>query len=299
MVDYKGAIWSPNSNFFPDTGKKTFVILHGTAGGSSAQGIANFFQGTEGSGEPVSSHYIVGQDGTVVQTVSEKDGSYANGVVNSPNWGGNPNYYTISIEHVKSDDANVSALTSAQKQASFALIKDICQRNGIGMHDADDSTGITGHFAIDPINRARCPNTYPWSELWAYLSGQSVSSGPITLENSGMYTSQSNSFSTYFTEKDKDHWVCKKNGNVVQFGIKGLYEQLTIDGDSLPIIGLPTSNEINTKVNGKNVVLQFYERGVAAYDDQHTLDSQPGLAAAYLAKYDDPVVAKLDPNKKP
>src|SRR3989442_1725936 len=99
MSDYKSALWIPNGNYFANTGKKLFVILHGTAGGSSAQGIANYFQGTEGGSSPVSSHYVIGQDGTVVQTVLEKDGAYANGVVNNPNWTGNPNYYTISIEH--------------------------------------------------------------------------------------------------------------------------------------------------------------------------------------------------------
>lgn len=171
MSDYPGAIWSPNNNFFPDTGKKSFLILHGTAGGSSAQGIADYFKGTEGSSNPVGSNYIVDQAGVVIQTVAEKDGAYAQGVVNNPNWQGNPNLYCISIEHVKSSTDNSDALTPAQQAASFPLIKDICQRNGIGMHDADDTTGITGHFAIDPVNRARCPGNYPWQDLWNYLQG--------------------------------------------------------------------------------------------------------------------------------
>jgi N-acetyl-anhydromuramyl-L-alanine amidase AmpD len=171
MTDYAGAIWSPNNNYFPNTGKKSFLILHGTAGGSSAQEIASYFQSTQGSDNPVSSHYIVGQDGTVVQTVRESDGAYGNGVVTNPNWLGNPNYYTLSVEHVKPDDANATALTPAQQAASFALIRDICQRNGIGMFDATDTTGITGHFSIDPVNRSRCPGTFDWNALWAYLQG--------------------------------------------------------------------------------------------------------------------------------
>lgn len=185
MTDYQGAIWSPNKNFFPNTGKKSFVILHGTAGGSSAQNIASYFKGTQGTNSPVSSHYIVGQDGTVIQTVAEKDGAYGNGVVNNPNWTGNPNYYTISIEHVKSSTDNSDALTPAQQAASFALIKDICTRNGIGMHDADDTTGITGHFAIDPVNRARCPGNYPWDELWNYLNGGNMSNIPTGWKDDG------------------------------------------------------------------------------------------------------------------
>src|SRR2546429_173241 len=101
MTDYKGAIWIGNNNFFPDSGKKKFIILHGTAGGSSAQGIASYFRSTEGGNNPVSSHYVIGQDGAIVQTVAEKDGAWANGIVTNSSWGGNPNTYTISIEHVK------------------------------------------------------------------------------------------------------------------------------------------------------------------------------------------------------
>jgi N-acetylmuramoyl-L-alanine amidase-like protein len=180
MTDYSGAIWLPNNNFFPNTGKKSFVVIHGTAGGSSAQEIASFFKGTEGSNNPVSSHYIVGKDGVVVQTVAEADGAYGNGVVTNSNWLSNPNLYTISIEHVKSSSDNSEPLTPAQQAASFALIKDICQRNGIGMHDADNNTGITGHFSIDPVNRSRCPGTFDWNALWTYLGGQPMPTQPPT-----------------------------------------------------------------------------------------------------------------------
>lgn len=81
MTDYTQSTWSPNSNFFPDTGKKNFIIIHGTAGGSSAQGVANYFKGTEGTANPVSSHYIVDQAGNVIQCVLEKDGAFAQGVI--------------------------------------------------------------------------------------------------------------------------------------------------------------------------------------------------------------------------
>jgi N-acetyl-anhydromuramyl-L-alanine amidase AmpD len=177
MVDYNGAVWSPNNNFISHTGKKSFIILHGTAGGSSAEAIAEYYRNTEGGPNPVSSHYVVGQDGHVIQTVAEANGAYANGGVTNPDWLGNPNYYTISIEHVKSSTDNSDPLTPAQQEASFALIKDICTRNGIGMYEADDETGITGHFSIDPVNRNRCPGTFPWERLWAFLQGGNTMSG--------------------------------------------------------------------------------------------------------------------------
>src|SRR5260370_760383 len=164
--------------------KPRWVILHGTAGGTSAQAIAQYFQGTQGSNNPVSAHYVIGKDGQIVQCNDENDGAWANGVVTTghdPWWSEdnnpNPNNVTISIEHVKNQkDAsgnfdNSDVLTPQQQQASFALVKDICQRNGIGMHDSDNTTGITGHFSIDPVNRSRCPGTYPWDSLWRYLEG--------------------------------------------------------------------------------------------------------------------------------
>lgn len=159
-----------------------FLILHGTAGGNSAQGIANYFAT---AASQVSSHYVVDQAGNVVQCVAESDGAWANGVISGPpGIGGdgvhhdawwdsvapNPNYVTISIEHCKAHDDNSDQLTDAQKSASFALVLDICERNGIPMRAADSSGGITGHYSMDPVNRSRCPGAYPWNALYDYLA---------------------------------------------------------------------------------------------------------------------------------
>lgn len=294
MSDYQKAVWMPNSNYFPDTGKKSFLILHSTAGGNSAQEIAKYFQGTEGTGNPVSSHYIVGQDGTVVQCIAEKDGAYAQGVVNSDNWSGNPNLYTISIEHVKSSNDNSEPLTPAQRAASFALIKDICQRNGIGMHDADDTTGITGHFAIDPVNRARCPGSFDWDALWAYLgNGETTTMASIDITTPGV--------SNYF-EGSGDVWKCKKNNFLVGHGILGFYKKF--GGDALcgiTYLGLPTSNEtvvLGPKGTTIGVVYQRFERGVVVYDPRHQVDNPPQSGDCYLLHLDnypgqDPRIADL------
>lgn len=273
MVDSANAVWIPNSNFFPNTGKKSFIICHGTAGGSSAQGIATYFQGTQGSANPVSSHYIVGKDGTVVQTVAEKDGAFGNGVVNNPNWAGNPNYYTISIEHVKSSNDNSEPLTPAQQSASFALIKDICQRNGIGMHDADDTTGITGHFAIDPINRARCPGTFDWDALWTYLTGNQP-------EEDIMIDLNNPTVASHFTT-DGSAWKCT-NGFSIHGEILEFYKQyggMALCG--LSFLGLPLTLEVPIS-SRPGVVYQRYERGVLIYDPLHVIDMPPGLEQSHV-----------------
>lgn len=159
-------LWIPNNNFFPDSGNKTKIVLHGTAGGTSAQNIANYFISTENSDNPVSTHYIIGQDGVIVQTVQEKDGAWGNGVVtNSAFSGVNPNMYTISIEHVKQTQDNSDILTLMQANSSFMLIKDICRR--WGLHYSD----VISHADIDPINRSRCPGPYPWTNLQIILQG--------------------------------------------------------------------------------------------------------------------------------
>jgi N-acetyl-anhydromuramyl-L-alanine amidase AmpD len=190
MPDENGAIWSPNNNFFPnrDGYKPSYIVLHGTAGGTNAVAIANYFASTQGTANPVSSHYIVGTDGIVIQCVNERDGAYGNGFVTGASgtsgngygngfhdswWdsGINPNLLTISIEHVKSATDNSNQLTAAQKLASFTLIQHICQRHNIPMRKADANGGVTGHYAIDPVNRARCPGPFPWNDLFTFLAG--------------------------------------------------------------------------------------------------------------------------------
>src|SRR5690349_13881612 len=138
MPDEIGAIWIPNKNFFPnrDGYKPSYIILHGTAGGTNAVAIADYFASTQNTANPVSAHYVVGTDGVVVQCNNESDGAYSNGYVSgasgtSGNGNGNgyhdswwdsdinPNLLTISIEHVKSATDNSNQLTAAQQQASF------------------------------------------------------------------------------------------------------------------------------------------------------------------------------------
>jgi N-acetyl-anhydromuramyl-L-alanine amidase AmpD len=242
----------PVQNFFPNSGKKRFIILHGTAGGSSALSIAKYFKSTEGGPSPVSTHYIVGLEGEIVQCVSEKDGAFGNGIVNNPNWLGNPNMYTISIEHVKPSDDNSDDLTLAQKSSSFELIKDICQRNSIGMHDADNQSGITGHFSIDPLNKSRCPGTYPWDALWRYLA------------TGGIVNLTANQLSML-----NDIWdsVLKNMvGGPASRGT-GIYQNwldLFIQGK---FMGPPLSHEyIGDNGLGKQVVIQQFTKGYCIWD---------------------------------
>ncbi len=181
MIDENGAIWMPNNNHFPSRNgyEPRYIIVHGTAGFTSALSVATFFKSTENTDNPVSTHYIVGLNGELVQCNYEADGAWANGGVTEGHdtwWSKslNPNLLTISIEHVKLSRDNTDELTDAQKDASFLLIQHICDRYHIPRRWADEQGGITGHYSMDPVHRSFCPGPYPWEALFAYLNDQNI-----------------------------------------------------------------------------------------------------------------------------
>jgi N-acetyl-anhydromuramyl-L-alanine amidase AmpD len=181
-------IGEPNTQFFEAAnhwdGREgqapRYIILHGTAGGSSAQNIAAFFANPA---TQASAHYVIDQGGSIVQCVKEEDAAWANGPitglpgvsgdgVHHDSWwdsGINPNLLTIAIEHVKAHTDNSDTLTSAQQASSFRLVQHICERWSIPKRYADAHGGITGHYSMEPLNRSRCPGPYPWNALWAFL----------------------------------------------------------------------------------------------------------------------------------
>ena len=154
-----------------------YLVLHATAGGSSAQGIGEYFKSTVGSSNPVSSHIIIDQQGNVVQGVPMSLAAFANGVITNghapylPDASLNPNWYTASIEFVKSSTDNSDPLTDIQAQVGFEVIKCICDTYNIPKRAGDANGGIIKHADIDPVNRSRCPGPYPWDALWQYLGG--------------------------------------------------------------------------------------------------------------------------------
>lgn len=103
----------------------------------------------------VSSHYGIGQNGEIHQYVEEADSAWQAGRVQNPSWSLlkpniNPNRYTIGIEH--EGNAGI-AWSAAMRQASAALIADICARWSIPI----DREHIIGHYQIDSVRRPNCP----------------------------------------------------------------------------------------------------------------------------------------------
>jgi N-acetyl-anhydromuramyl-L-alanine amidase AmpD len=279
MVDEPNALpmFVAENRTFINQNTHDFLVLHKTASGGSAQNIATFF-----ANDPAmaSTHYVIGQDGTVVQCVLEKDGAggnccLENGHASFLPLGVNLNVKSVSIEHVDPASDNSTPLTNAQKAASFRLVQHICERHNIPKRRAtnDGLGGIIGHNDIAPINKARCPGNYPWNELFSYLQGgQGGDTIAINIQQ----------VSGYFDELDITHWRCKQTGRVIQFAILDFYK--AFGGNALcglTHLGLPVSPEI--PLDAKGNVRQHFERGVLFYDVQHTYDNPPGAGSVYAA----------------
>lgn len=242
MTDYRQAIWSPNNNFDLDQGAKDHIVIHGTAGGTSAEGIAQHFRSTEGTNNPVSTQYIIDQVGTIIQTVLEKNVAYGNGTYDM-------NIRGISIEHVKSATDNSSDLTDIQKQKSFDLIKDIRSRHNIPIEN------IVPHSAVVPT---ACPGPYPWDEMRTFLGGQDVAKNTVVVPTQHQIKAALDCWSS----------VLKlSNGGTPPTGT-GIYEswlQSLIEGKQY---GPPISHEYDSvNWDGKFIVVQEFAHARAEYDN--------------------------------
>jgi hypothetical protein len=294
MVDslVPGVLWIPTSIHFAgrDGQAVRWLILHGTAGGTDAVAVANYLKSTEGSANPAGVHYVIGQDGKIVQMVAESNAAWGNGVIDgvpAPNLGFrtqsdgvhrdswwnpsvNPNNVTISIEHCKPSINNSDALTPAQQAASFALTADICKRNpGIPMRFADASGGATGHFSIDAVSRQHCPGPYPWDALWAYLASQGGQDMPLTITDPFA--------AKHFKETSPTSWLCTTTGCTIVGAILDKWRA------TQGMLRLPKTNEIYNVIPGGS--FQVYEAGVWVWDPQHKLDD-PGQGPVYIMHLD-------------
>lgn len=142
-----------SGNYRAVSGTRTIerVVIHITDGGANINGTIGWFQNPSAK---VSAHYVIGQDGEVVQMVRHNDVAWHARSAN-----GN----SIGIEHV----ANTRGLrpTPAQLTASAALVTWLCDQFGIAV----DRTHVLGHSEADPsTTHTGCPNAV-WD--WAYYMG--------------------------------------------------------------------------------------------------------------------------------
>ncbi len=139
-----------SGNFRVVGGTRTIdrIVIHITDGGANINGTISWFKNPAAK---VSSHYVIGQDGEIVQMVAHNDVAWHAGSANGT---------SIGIEHV----ANTRGLTptAAQMCASAALVTWLCDQYGIPA----DRAHILGHAEADGrTTHQACPNAV-WD--WVY-----------------------------------------------------------------------------------------------------------------------------------
>lgn len=145
--------WEPTINFTPGRkGKKIIAIVnHITAG--LMPGTLSWLKNVKSQ---ASAHYIVTKSGRIIQLVKDEDTAWHSGAVNKPIWklydGGNPNYYTIGIEH---EGMPGDIPTHDQWKATVWLQRKLTNKWNIPL----DSQYIIGHNMIDSVNRPNCPGS--------------------------------------------------------------------------------------------------------------------------------------------
>jgi GH25 family lysozyme M1 (1,4-beta-N-acetylmuramidase) len=142
----------------------------------------------------------------------------------------------------------------------------------------------TSYEAVQYTDRAtNIPGIAGQVDVSIYLLG-----GP------NVYTPQSSDFSNWFRDNGDGTWTCI-NRNILRGALIGFYQTLSIDGQHLPIPGLPLENEQkHTDTNGYNWWTQQCERATLVCDPRNTHDSQPGFDQCYLAHVNPPQVVTVE-----
>ncbi len=147
-TDYRGAEWRPASSAnYTNANRESShninrLVVHVVQG--SVSSAVNTFQNPANE---VSAHYIVGDEGRVVQCVRHEDIAYHAG-----NW--NYNKHSIGIEHGGYAD-NRKTWTKAKIKASAKLAAYCCRRHKIKV----DRQHIVGHVEV-PGSTHYCPGRH-------------------------------------------------------------------------------------------------------------------------------------------
>lgn len=133
------------------------IVIHITDG-TTLSGATGWFQSAGNTGQ-TSAHYVVGQDGTVVQMVRHEDIAHHAGTANP---------ISIGIEHVALSPAGAASLskqtgkkyrplypTDDQYRASADLVVWLCETLGIPV----DRDHIVGHSEAAKTSHSGCPNS--------------------------------------------------------------------------------------------------------------------------------------------
>lgn len=155
--DHDGAVVRPSPNFGArrDIARPSLIVLHYT-GMSTGQAAEDWLCAPESQ---VSSHYLVHEDGRIVQMVREQDRAWHAG---RSFWKGvtDVNSASVGIEIVNGGhDFGLPDFPDAQIDGLVALAQGIMVRHGIGTHD------VIAHSDVAPGRKRDPGERFPWKVL--------------------------------------------------------------------------------------------------------------------------------------
>jgi V8-like Glu-specific endopeptidase/N-acetyl-anhydromuramyl-L-alanine amidase AmpD/uncharacterized protein YycO len=143
-------------NFSVGSGTRAIsrIVIHITDGGRNINGTISWFQDPRAK---ASAHYVVGQDGEVVQMVRHNDRAWHAHTANRD---------SIGIEHVASRQRNIFP-TDDEYRASAALVQWLAAQYGIPL----DRQHVLGHAEADThTTHTGCPTSaWDWDRYWAFV----------------------------------------------------------------------------------------------------------------------------------
>ncbi len=146
-----GALWRPSPNF--DQRRPNFVILHQTSNDNVAKALATLTDPQR----RVSSHYLIGRDGAVMQLVDEAARAWHAG---ESWWGGSTDLNSASIG-IELDNTGDEAFAEPQIVALLALLDELRTRYQI------PSANVLAHGDIAPTRKVDPGRLFPWPRLAA------------------------------------------------------------------------------------------------------------------------------------
>ncbi len=162
-TDYPAATWVPaDGSNFKSADRTTFtnVVIHITDGHPNAQPVAEMWQEVNHGS---SAHFVVGQDGTVLQAVRLKDIAWHAHAANETSVGIE---HCARSPHAFTDEDPGLPPSQVQYAASAKLTAYLCKVAGL----TPDRVTIQGHAEIDKkTTHADCPNGAPW-DWTAYMT---------------------------------------------------------------------------------------------------------------------------------
>ncbi|MFO1103497.1 MAG: thiamine phosphate synthase [Methylocystis sp.] len=152
--DYDGARICPSPNHGPRLRPISSLVLHYTGMKTGESALALLCN----PNSKVSAHYVVEEDGRVLQLVPESRRAWHAGV---SFWAGETdmNSTSIGIEIVHPGYLDPRPYTAAQIEATAALAKDICRRRAI------PPERVLAHSDIAPDRKRDPGEFFPWEEL--------------------------------------------------------------------------------------------------------------------------------------